>query len=250
MMHADGRLSFPAPALLPTTRTGERGGGGLSWQTRRVSDVVESMIECLSRAEVLASAGGRRVLGITGAPGSGKSTLALRVVAALGERAVYVPMDGFHLAQVELSRLGRAARKGAPDTFDADGYAALLARVRAQRDGAVVYAPEFRRDLEEPIAGAIPVGPDVPLVVTEGNYLLLSDGPFSAVSPLLDESWYVEVPEDVRMTRLVERHRAYGKSSEQARAWAYGSDQRNADLVAASRDRADLVVRLGTGPAE
>jgi len=208
--------------------------------------VVESVAECVVRAEGLARGGRRRVLGITGPPGAGKSTVAQRVVATLGELAVYVPMDGFHLAQVELARLGRTARKGAPDTFDADGYAALLRRIQ-EDPGATVYAPEFRRDLEEPIAGAVAVEPSVPLVVTEGNYLLLADGPFGAVSALLDESWYVEVPEDLRMSRLVERHRAYGKTPAAAREWAYGSDQRNAVLVEGARERADVLVSLAGG---
>ena len=122
----------------------------------------------------------RAVLGIAGPPGGGKSTLAAMVVAELGDRAALVPMDGFHLAQPELVRLGRRDRMGAPDTFDAAGYAALLARLRAQ-DDEVVYAPEFRREIEEPIAGAIAVPPDVPLVVTEGNYLLhVGRGPAAA----------------------------------------------------------------------
>lgn len=172
--------------------------------------------------------------------------MARRVVASLAELAVYVPMDGFHLAQVELARLGRTERKGAPDTFDADGYVALLRRI--QEDfGSTVYAPEFRRDLEEPIAGAVAIEPSVPLVVTEGNYLLLADGPFGAVAGLLDESWYVEVPEDLRMSRLVERHRAYGKTPAAAREWAYGSDQRNAVLVEGARERADVLVSLAGG---
>ncbi|MEV0645391.1 nucleoside/nucleotide kinase family protein [Phytomonospora sp. NPDC050363] len=204
---------------------------------------MESVAECVERAEMLARVAGRRVLGITGAPGAGKTTVARRVAAAMGERAVYVPMDGFHLAQAELLRLGRADRKGAPDTFDAAGYAALLRRVREGEE--TVYAPEFRRDLEEPIAGAIAITPSVPLIVTEGNYLLLEEGPFGAVAALLDESWFVDVAEDLRMSRLVDRHKAFGKSPEAAHEWAYGSDQRNAVLVEGARDRVDVLVRLG-----
>ena len=150
-------------------------------------------------------------------------------------------MDGFHLAQPELVRLGRRDRMGAPDTFDAAGYAALLARLRAQGD-EVVYAPEFRREIEEPIAGAIAVAPDVPLVVTEGNYLLLWD----AVRPLLDEAWYVEMDEDTRLQWLIQRHIDFGKAPDAARAWVMRSDQANAAVVAATRERADVVVRLAT----
>ena len=100
-------------------------------------------------------------------------------------------MDGFHLAQEELVRLGRRDRMGAPDTFDAAGYVALLRRLRAGGE-EVVYAPAFRREIEEPIAGAIAVPPTVPLVVTEGNYLLLDGAGWTGVRALLDEAWYVD----------------------------------------------------------
>jgi pantothenate kinase len=191
-------------------------------------------------------AGPRRLLGIAGAPGAGKSTLAAAVVSALDSAAVLVPMDGFHLAAAELRRLGRHERKGAIDTFDADGFVALLRRLRVERCD-VVYAPEFRREIEEPIAGAIPVGPSVPLVVTEGNYLLADDRAWSAVRALLDEVWFIEVDEQVRLDRLAARHIAYGRSPAEAAARARGSDQRNADLIAATRHRADLVVQLTPG---
>ena len=197
--------------------------------------------DLVRRAESLACAGGRRVLGIVGPPGAGKSTLATILVQRLGDRARYVPMDGFHLANAELVRLGRRHRKGAPDTFDAAGYVALLRRLRDPAE-EVVYAPTFRRDLEEPIAGAIAVPREVPLVVTEGNYLLLDTPPWSEVRGLLDDAWYLDPPELERLDRLIRRHQRYGKSAEEARAWALGSDQANAELVATSRERADLIL--------
>ncbi|MFD0318872.1 nucleoside/nucleotide kinase family protein [Streptomyces flavalbus] len=203
----------------------------------------------LARARALTGAGRRRaVLGIAGGPGAGKSTLAERLVRELnggGEPwAARVPMDGFHLADVELRRLGRLDRKGAPDTFDAGGYAALLRRLREEsgESGETVYAPEFERDLEQPLAGAIPVGPSVRLVVTEGNYLLLDADPWRRVRAALDEVWFCELPEAERVRRLVARHEEFGKAHEAAVAWALGSDQRNADLIAPTRARADLVV--------
>ncbi|WP_406091127.1 nucleoside/nucleotide kinase family protein [Streptomyces sp. NBC_01013] len=200
-----------------------------------------------ARARRLALAGGRRILGIAGPPGAGKSTLAEQLVGALGPLAVLVPMDGFHLAQAELERLGRAERKGAPDTFDAAGYAALLQRLRAPEPGTVVYAPAFDRSLEQPVAGAVPVPPGVPLVVTEGNYLLYGEGPWAPVRGLLDEAWFLELDQDVRIRRLVDRHVRFGKQRAYAERWVEGSDEANARLVAAGRDRADLVVRLGDG---
>jgi len=209
-----------------------------------VSDAGPAVLtpELLGRARALAAQGGRRILGITGAPGAGKSTLAHAVVEALGEDARLVGMDGFHLAEAELHRLGRHDRKGAPDTFDALGYVALLRRLRAA-DERVVYAPVFDRSLEEPIACAAPVPRDVPLVVTEGNYLLVEDGDWVAVRPLLDECWYVEPPEDARVARLIARHESYGRSPEEARHRSLGSDERNAEVVRATRARADVVVR-------
>jgi len=205
--------------------------------------IVAAPTTLLERARRLVASGRRRILGIVGPPGGGKSTVARLVVAQLGDAAALVPMDGFHLAQAELVRLGRRDRMGAPDTFDADGYVALLRRLRDATD-SVVYAPEFRREIEEPIAGAIAIPRSVPLVVTEGNYLLLEHGGWDGVRALLDESWYVEVDEETRIERLVKRHVAFGKAPGEAREWTMGSDQRNAEVVARTAHRADLVVRL------
>jgi pantothenate kinase len=184
------------------------------------------------------------VLGIAGAPGGGKSTIARALVDALGpDTARLVPMDGFHLAQAELERLGRADRKGAPDTFDASGFAALLRRLRAVED-AVVYAPEFRREIEEPVACALPVPREVPLVVTEGNYLLVGDEAWGSVRALLDEAWFVETDQERRVEWLIARHVAFGKAPEHAREWVLRSDERNAALVATTQGMADLIVRI------
>lgn len=199
--------------------------------------------ELADEARRLIVPGRRTLLGITGAPGAGKSTLAESLAAALGDECRLVAMDGFHLAQVELIRLGRAARKGAPDTFDGEGYAALLRRLRAREDH-VVYAPAFDRSIEEPIAGAVPVPRDVPLVITEGNYLLVDEAPWAGVGPLLHVVWYLDVDERLRLERLVARHVAFGKEPDAARSWAEGTDQRNADLISATRERADVVIRL------
>lgn len=197
----------------------------------------------IDRAQRLATAGRRRMLGLTGAPGAGKSTVAHVLAEAFAPAAVLVPMDGFHLAEAELHRLGRHDRKGAIDTFDAAGFVALLRRLR-DPDPEVVYAPVFNRGLEEAVAGAIPVSPDVPLVITEGNYLLVDRGPWAQVRALLDEVWFVRTDERLRRERLVSRHVAFGRTAPEAAARADGSDQRNADLIAATRGRADLIVEL------
>jgi pantothenate kinase len=197
--------------------------------------------ELVEAATRLAAGPRRRILGITGAPGAGKSTLAAKLVGALDGRAVVVGMDGFHFANSELARLGRAERKGAPDTFDAAGYVALLRRLRAAGPDTV-YAPQFRREIEEPVGSAVPVPAEVPLVVTEGNYLLLDTAPWHEVRSLLDEVWFLRPNEEQRMRRLVARHQAYGRSLAAANERASGSDQRNAEAVAATAARADRII--------
>ena len=200
---------------------------------------------------------GPAVLGIAGPPGAGKTTLALAVVAAVRTRlgagsARHVPMDGFHLADVELDRLGRRDRKGAPDTFDPAGYAALLARIRAGGPDTV-YAPAFDREIEQPVAGAVPVAPGTRLVVTEGLYLL-GDGPWAAARAVLDDAWYVELAGPGRTERLVHRHQVFGKDRDAAVAWVARVDGTNAARVEGHRSTADLVVPgdlvLDVGPDE
>ncbi len=200
--------------------------------------------QLLARVCALVPTRDRVIVGIAGPPAAGKSTLARALVVRLRAQeiaAAYLPMDGYHLSNAELQRLGRLDRKGAPDTFDAQGYLALLARLR-HCPGHVVYAPDFNRTLEEPIAGSIALGPEVSVIVTEGNYLLLDDAPWPEVRRSLDEVWYLAVPGDVRRRRLVERQEIGGKDRASAEAWADGSDARNAALVEAVQAGADLII--------
>ncbi|WP_312030119.1 nucleoside/nucleotide kinase family protein [Actinomycetospora sp. TBRC 11914] len=196
----------------------------------------------LDRVHELAAGPGRRILGIVGGPGAGKSTLA----AAIGERTdparvAVVGMDGWHLANSTLERLGRLERKGAPDTFDSAGYVAFLERFRSGA-GTMIWAPEYRRSVEESIGGALEIGPDVTLLVTEGNYLLCEDPPWDRVRALLDEAWFLQPPEDVRRARLIARHEQVGRTPEEAIARADGSDAANAAVIARTAPRADVVL--------
>jgi pantothenate kinase len=180
-------------------------------------------------------AGDRVLVGIVGKPGAGKSTLAEAVVDAIPGAAL-LPMDGFHLPQGELVRLGRRDRMGAPDTFDVEGFRATLAAIRA---GGDVVAPGFDRSIEEPVPGAIPVPGSARLVIVEGNYLLTWDG----VADMLDATVYVDLDDGIRLQRLIDRHVRFGKDPDAARAWALGPDEANARLIAATAHRADLVYR-------
>ncbi|MGO4189732.1 nucleoside/nucleotide kinase family protein [Pseudarthrobacter sp. TAF60_1] len=187
--------------------------------------------------------GGRRtLLGITGAPGSGKSTFAARLQQEFGpEVAVVVPMDGFHLGNAIIDGTPLRQRKGAMDTFDVGGYLSLLQRL-VRRDEAVVYAPEFRRTLDEPVAASIAIPAAVPLVITEGNYLLADMPEWKHVRAQLDEVWFMDTPPAVRLARLVDRHVEFGMERTAAEAWASGPDETNARLIEASRQSADRII--------
>lgn len=218
-------------------------------KTKGISEM--TFAQLVDRARALAVPGTRTILGITGAPGSGKSTLAERVVHALGpEVAVLVPMDGFHLATTVLHDLDRQARKGAEDTFDGFGYVALIRRIHEQHrrvaEGSegIIYSPLFRRDLEEPLGSAIAVNAETPLVITEGNYLLLHRQPWPQALEVIDEVWFLAPDESERLQRLIERHEQFGRSPADARERSFGSDQRNAELIMTTAGRADLVVRI------
>jgi pantothenate kinase len=187
----------------------------------------------------------RTLIGIAGAPGVGKSTFAEQFAAALrrdGIPTVVVGMDGFHLPQAELVRLGRRDRMGAPDTFDVPGFVSALRVLRDARLPAAL--PVFDRDVEEARPRALKVGPDIRTVIVEGNYLLHDEAGWEQVAPLLDSVLYLEAPPEIRRERLIRRHVEFGKSEDEARAWALGTDERNAELIARGRDRASMVVAV------
>ncbi len=194
--------------------------------------------------------GRRKLLGLVGPPGAGKSTLALALQHAFPDVSQVVSMDGFHLANVELQRLGLAASKGAPATFDSAGYASLLERLRHQRADEIVYAPDFRREIEEPVAGAVPIFPETRLVITEGNYLLLDSGHWARVAPLLDEVWYIDVDSALRTDRLTQRHQQYGRNREDALQWVSATDEPNARLIAMTRPRAKRIFHWDDAPVD
>jgi pantothenate kinase len=199
--------------------------------------------ELIDRARTMTKHG-RKILGITGAPGAGKSTISKAIISTLGrDLAAFAPMDGFHLSNATLIAENKLERKGAIDTFDVDGYLHLLRRLRAAEE-EVVHAPDYYRSFEESIGSAIPIYRQIPLVVTEGNYLLATEGGWEKVSGLLDECWFIDLAEDVRIERLIKRHIEVGKSQADAEKWSRGSDQKNAEAIFSLRDRADFLITV------
>lgn len=212
-----------------------------------LAELADRVRDISERAE-----GAAVVIGIAGAPGAGKTTVAERLLAMLNgkeqeperQRYAHVPMDGFHLSDRELTRLGLLERKGAPETFDADGYAALLQRLHGTRE-SVVYAPGFERTIEQPLAGVVPVYPSVRAILTEGNYLLLDRPGWREVRARCTEVWYCEQDDRVRVGRLIERHVEFGKDPAAAYEWVQRVDEPNARLIEATKERADLVFSAG-----
>ncbi len=192
----------------------------------------------------------RAVLGIAGLPGAGKTTLAEAVVAEVAARegadwVAHLPADGFRLADAQLERLGLGDRKGAPETFDAAGYAFTLSRVVEQPD-EWIYVPGFDRTLEQPIAAALAIPPAARLVVTEGTYLLLDEPRWAVAHARMDEVWWVAMDDALRLEWLIGRHVASGGTPEDSSASVVRSDEASAALVAPSAGRADRWV--GHGP--
>jgi len=219
----------------------------------RTATALASLVD-LARDELAAASGHRVLLGITGSPGAGKSTLATALVEAVNRAdgaglAVHLPMDGFHLANATLDRLGLRHRKGAIETFDGWGFAGLLERILAETEHTV-YAPGFERSVDEPVAAEIAIEPSARIVVVEGNYLLVDEGPWQRVGDLVDEAWFVEASDEERVRRLVERHTAFGRTPEAALAWALEVDGANARVIASTVARADLVVSGTTWEVE
>ena len=201
-----------------------------------------SLDEVITRAKSLIT-GERKIVGLIGKPGAGKSTLSAQLIEHLGAQAAILNMDGYHLSNLALRELGRADRKGAPDTFDALGFTAILKRVKNQVDQDI-YFPVFDRSIEESIAAQGVITPEVKLVITEGNYLLHNENNWGGVKELLDESWFIEVDDQIRIERLVNRHHKFGKSKADAHSWATGSDENNARVVAQTRELADVIINL------
>ena len=179
--------------------------------------VLHSLDEVATVVRDAAAHRSRTTVGIAGAPGAGKSTIAEALVRLIAPAAL-LPMDGYHFPQATLVELGRRDRMGAPDTFDVRSFLQTLADVRTS--GGTVFAPGFDRDIEEPVPDAIAIQPELSTVVVEGNYLLLDSGGWERAAPMLDLTFFVDVPNDIRIARLIERHIRFGKAPDAAREWA------------------------------
>lgn len=181
----------------------------------------------------------RFITAVAGPPGAGKSTLAAALVGELGRGARVVPMDGFHYDDAVLDVRGLRARKGAPATFDVQGFLHLVRRLRAGEEAAI---PVFDRSLELARAGADIVLADDRFLIVEGNYLLLDEDPWRALGPLFDLTVFLDVPEAELDRRLVARWRHHGRDAAAARAWIDGNDMPNVRHVLKGSRRADVTI--------
>ena len=198
--------------------------------------------------QLLDERSGRVIIGITGPPGTGKSTFAQRLAddfnAGRAGFAGYLPMDGFHLSNAQLDRLGRRDRKGAPDTFDVTGYLATLDRVAHEYRGHDVYVPDFDRVLDEPVAAGRVILAESRLIITEGNYLALSTSGWHPARRLLDRLYYLDCPAVALRQRLIERHTAGGRSHDAAVHWVDSVDEPNSRVIGRTRSLCDTTLLI------
>ena len=200
--------------------------------------------EFLKSIDTLLSASGPRILiGLVGKPGVGKSTLVEKIKNQFpGDEVSIISLDGYHLSNEILEANGARNRKGAPDTFDVQGFTELLQGVKVA-DSDIRF-PIFHREIEASVAdeGVVPAAARI--VVVEGNYLLSREFGWEKVADFLDYSYFLELDDGIRMQRLIERHVRFGKEPTAAREWAMGTDESNAKFIERDRDRATGVVEL------
>jgi len=200
-------------------------------------------------AAITARAGGsdRVIVALAGPPGSGKSTLAEALVAALNAKApdmaAVLAMDGFHYDDLYLVPAGLRPRKGAPQTFDVCGLYHTLSRLRARDDAVAV--PVFDRQIEIARAGARLIPAHVPVIVVEGNWLLLNQPPWTRLHPLYDLTAMVEVPEPVLRQRLAARWQGYELPEAEVTARLEANDLPNGRLVRDGSISADFRIFNG-----
>ena len=194
---------------------------------------------------LLDSQSARSLIGIVGKPGAGKSTVVEEIEKRYQPNEVsIIPMDGFHLSNEELIALGRRERKGAPDTFDVEGFISLIKKVKHEPQVNHKF-PIFHREIEASVENEGLVPKESKVVVIEGNYLFSNEHNWDGVFPLLDHTWFVEIDDEVRIERLIARHIRYGKTPAEAENWSRGSDETNARFIELTAHRASNIIKLG-----
>ena len=202
----------------------------------KVGDLVDHIIRRSEGSQ-------RFIIAVAGPPGAGKSTLSKQLVQMLKTRSIQsciISMDGFHLENSILKRLGLLDRKGSPTTFDVPAFIQVMKRLAAYESDVAI--PKFDRKKDISIERASIVSTQDKILIVEGNYLLLNDEQWVELQDIWDETVFINPGMDVLEKRLIDRWLSYGMDNESAKNRAFGNDIPNAKNIIENSLPANILI--------